>query len=125
MKVVGLNRMREVETELQQRFSDLDFKFYKKASEIPESDLADLDILVGYDGGINEAFLQRCPSLKWIAWFATAKNITVRLYCILCILLTNGKGVQAKQLSEYILKFFILDDYKKMKLSYDNQRQHI
>lgn len=46
MKVVGLNRMREVETELQQRFSDLDFKFYKKASEIPESDLADLDILV-------------------------------------------------------------------------------
>ncbi|MGO4090486.1 hypothetical protein AB2980_10385, partial [Staphylococcus aureus] len=24
MKVVGLNRMREVETELQQRFSDLD-----------------------------------------------------------------------------------------------------
>ncbi len=30
MKVVGLNRMREVETELQQRFSDLDFKFYKK-----------------------------------------------------------------------------------------------
>lgn len=29
MKVVGLNRMREVETELQQRFSDLDFKFYK------------------------------------------------------------------------------------------------
>ncbi|HGZ7566793.1 TPA: hypothetical protein ACOFX5_002404, partial [Staphylococcus aureus] len=26
MKVVGLNRMREVETELQQRFSDLDFK---------------------------------------------------------------------------------------------------
>lgn len=28
MKVVGLNRMREVETELQQRFSDLDFKFY-------------------------------------------------------------------------------------------------
>ncbi len=48
MKVVGLNRMREVETELQQRFSDVDFKFYKKASEIPESDLADLDILVGY-----------------------------------------------------------------------------
>ena len=24
-----LNRMREVETELQQRFSDVDFKFYK------------------------------------------------------------------------------------------------
>lgn len=44
MKVVGLNRMREVETELQQRFSDVDFKFYKKASEIPESDLANLDI---------------------------------------------------------------------------------
>lgn len=29
MKVVGLNRMREVETELQQRFSDLDFKFFR------------------------------------------------------------------------------------------------
>ncbi|HCW9446824.1 TPA: phosphoglycerate dehydrogenase [Staphylococcus aureus] len=125
MKVVGLNRMREVEIELQQRFSDLDFKFYKKASEIPESDLADLDILVGYDGGINEAFLQRCPNLKWIAWFATGVN-TLPLDYIADhgILLTNGKGVQAKQLSEYILAF-ILDDYKKMKLSYDNQRQHI
>ncbi|HCU8932584.1 TPA: phosphoglycerate dehydrogenase [Staphylococcus aureus] len=125
MKVVGLNRMREVETELQQRFSDLDFKFYKKALEIPESDLADLDILVGYDGGINEAFLQRCPNLKWIAWFATGVN-TLPLDYIADhgILLTNGKGVQAKQLSEYILAF-ILDDYKKMKLSYDNQRQHI
>lgn len=32
MKVVGLNRMREVETELQQRFSDLDFKFYCSVS---------------------------------------------------------------------------------------------
>ena len=52
------------------------------------------------------------------------KYITVRLYCDHGILLTNGKGVQAKQLSEYILAF-ILDDYKKMKLSYDNQRQHI
>lgn len=125
MKVVGLNRMREVETELQQRFSDVDFKFYKKASEIPESDLADLDILVGYDGGINEAFLRRCPNLKWIAWFATGVN-TLPLDYIADhgILLTNGKGVQAKQLSEYILAF-ILDDYKKMKLSYDNQRQHI
>lgn len=97
MKVVGLNRMREVETELQQRFSDLDFKFYKKASEIPESDLADLDILVGYDGGINEAFLRRCPNLKWIAWFATGVN-TLPLDYIADhgILLTNGKGVQAK-----------------------------
>lgn len=125
MKVVGLNRMREVETELQQRFSDVDFKFYKKASEIPESDLANLDILVGYDGGINEAFLRRCTNLKWIAWFATGVN-TLPLDYIADhgILLTNGKGVQAKQLSEYILAF-ILDDYKKMKLSYDNQRQHI
>ncbi|MBH4731383.1 hydroxyacid dehydrogenase, partial [Staphylococcus aureus] len=125
MKVVGLNRMREVETELQQRFSGVDFKFYKKASEIPESDLANLDILVGYDGGINEAFLRRCPNLKWIAWFATGVN-TLPLDYIADhgILLTNGKGVQAKQLSEYILAF-ILDDYKKMKLSYDNQRQHI
>lgn len=82
MKVVGLNRMREVETELQQRFSDVDFKFYKKASEIPESDLADLDILVGYDGGINEAFLRRCPNLKMDRMVCNGcKYITVRLYC--------------------------------------------
>ncbi|MCS5349569.1 phosphoglycerate dehydrogenase [Staphylococcus aureus] len=125
MKVVGLNRMREVEAELQQMYPDVEFKFYKKASEIPESDLANLDILIGYDGGIDEAFLRRCPNLKWIAWFATGVN-TLPLDYIANqgILLTNGKGVQAKQLSEYILAF-ILDDYKKMKLSYDNQQQHI
>ncbi|MQK16835.1 hydroxyacid dehydrogenase, partial [Escherichia coli] len=70
-------------------------------------------------------FLRRCTNLKWIAWFATGVN-TLPLDYIADhgILLTNGKGVQAKQLSEYILAF-ILDDYKKMKLSYDNQRQHI
>lgn len=125
MKVVGLNRMREVEAELQQRFPDIEFKFYKNSSEIPENDLEDIDILVGYDGAIDEAFLRRCPNLKWIAWFATGVN-TLPLDYIANqgILLTNDKGVQAKQLSEYILAF-ILDDYKKMKLSYDNQQQHI
>ncbi|MBE5665307.1 hydroxyacid dehydrogenase [Staphylococcus sp. SS60] len=125
MKVVDLNRMREVEAELQQMYPDVEFKFYKKSTEIPESDLANLDILIGYDGGIDEAFLRRCPNLKWIAWFATGVN-TLPLDYIANqgILLTNGKGVQAKQLSEYILAF-ILDDYKKMKLSYDNQQQHI
>ncbi|MGZ0075833.1 hypothetical protein ACVXZY_11295 [Staphylococcus aureus] len=81
MKVVGLNRMREVETELQQRFSDFIFKFYKEASEIPESDLADLDILVGYDGGINEAFLT-LPEFKMDCMVCNGcKYITVRLYC--------------------------------------------
>ena len=39
------------------------------------------------------------------------------------IILTNGRGVQAKQLSEFIMTF-ILDDYKKMRTSYENQRAH-
>lgn len=40
------------------------------------------------------------------------------------IILTNGKGIQAKQVSEYIMTF-ILHDYKKMKTSYRNQLEKI
>ncbi len=64
--------------------------------------MADLDILVGYDGGINEAFLQHLQ-LKWIAWFATGVN-TLPLDYIADhgILLTNGTGFK---LNNYLNTF--------------------
>ena len=40
------------------------------------------------------------------------------------IKLTNSRGVQAKQLSEFILAF-ILDDYKKMRTSFINQQNKV
>ncbi|MBO1199810.1 phosphoglycerate dehydrogenase [Staphylococcus simiae] len=125
MKVVGLNRMREVEDKLKDKFPDVSFKFYKKAIDIPLEDKRELDILVGYDSKVDESFLKSCPNLKWLAWFATGvNNLPLQYIKDNNILLTNGRGVQAKQLSEYILAF-ILDDYKKMPLSYENQRKHI
>ena len=36
------------------------------------------------------------------------------------IILTNTRGIQAKQVSEFVLSF-ILNDYKKMRTSYVNQ----
>lgn len=125
MKVVGLNRMREVEDELKDKFPDVSFKFYKNAAEIPLEDRQELDILVGYDGNVDEDFLKNCPNLKWLAWFATGvNNLPLQYIKNNKILLTNGRGVQAKQLSEFVIAF-ILDDYKKMSISYENQKNHI
>lgn len=56
--------------------------------------MVDLDILVGYDGGINEVFLWCCLNLKWIVWFVMGVNILLLDYIVdYGIFLINGKGV--------------------------------
>lgn len=125
MKAVGLNRMGELEEELKHNFPNITFNFYADARDITDEDKEELQILFGHDSHVDEAFLKSCPNLKWIAWYATGVNKLPLTYIAENnILLTNGRGIQAKQLSEFIMTF-ILDDYKKMRLSYENQRQHI
>lgn len=81
--------------------------------------------MIGYDGEIDEKFIKSCPNLKWIAWYATGvNNLPLEYIKNKGIILTNTRGIQSKQLSEYILTF-ILDDYKKMETSFINQKKHI
>ncbi|MDU4928455.1 MAG: NAD(P)-dependent oxidoreductase, partial [Staphylococcus epidermidis] len=121
MKIVSLNRLNEIENELRKQFPNEEFKFYDKAINIPINDRKTMDILIGYDGKIDRHFIEHCINLKWIAWFATGvNNLPLNYIKERDIILTNGKGIQAKQVSEYIMTF-ILDDYKKMKTSYRNQ----
>lgn len=125
MKVVSLFRLGELEDELVEKFPQVDFKFIKKAKNIPFEDRQSLDILIGYDGELDESFLKDCPNLKWIAWCATGVNSLPLDYLKNHnIKLTNSRGVQAKQLSEFILAF-ILDDYKKMRTSFINQQNKV
>ena len=57
-------------------------------------------------------------------WFATGvNNLPLNYIKERDIILTNGKGIQAKQVSEYIMHSFC--DYKKMKTSYRNQLEKI
>src|SRR5699024_9842971 len=70
---------------------------------------------------LDEDFLKECPNLKWLAWYATGvNNLPLDYINNHNILLTNGRGVLAKQMSEFIMAF-ILYDYKKMKVSFINQ----
>ncbi|ATH62312.1 hydroxyacid dehydrogenase [Staphylococcus pasteuri] len=125
MKVVSLFRLGELEDELVEKFPQVDFKFIKKAKNIPFEERQSLDILIGYDGELDESFLKDCPNLKWIAWYATGVNSLPLDYLKNHnIKLTNSRGVQAKQLSEFILAF-ILDDYKKMRTSFINQQNKV
>lgn len=125
MKIVSLKRLGDIEKYLINKYPELEFSFFKKASEIPKHLKNTLGILIGYDDKVDKAFLQECPKLKWIAWYATGvNNLPLEYIKERNIILTNSKGVQAKQLSEFILAF-ILDDYKKMRTSYDNQQNHI
>ncbi|MBL7585065.1 NAD(P)-dependent oxidoreductase [Staphylococcus saccharolyticus] len=121
MKIVSLNRLKEIEDELRAKFPSETFKFYDKAESVSIGDRKTLDILIGYDGKIDKPFIEECENLKWIGWFATGvNNIPLDYINDKKIILTNGRGIQAKQLSEFIIAF-ILDDYKKMRTSYKNQ----
>lgn len=125
MKVVSLFRLGELEDKLKETFPQVEFKFIKKAKNIPNEDRQSLDILIGYDGNLDETLLEDCPNLKWIAWYATGVNsLPLKYIKEHNITLTNSRGVQAKQLSEFIIAF-ILDDYKKMRTSYINQQNKI
>lgn len=124
MKIVSLKRLGDIESELKNKYPDLEFSFFKKAEEIPEELKKELDILIGYSSGVDEAFIESCPNLKWIAWYATGvNNLPLDYIKERDIVLTNTRGVQAKQLAEFILAF-ILDDYKKMRTSYIHQKEH-
>ncbi|MDG0844594.1 phosphoglycerate dehydrogenase [Staphylococcus equorum] len=122
MKAVSLKRMEGLESKLIEAYPTVDFVFTKGVSEIEEQDKQDLDILFGYDGKLDQTFLENCPNLKWIAWYSTGVNSLPLDYIVKRnILLTNGKGIHAKQMSEFIIAY-ILDDYKKMRTSYINQQ---
>lgn len=121
MKIVSLNRLKEIEDELRAKFPSETFKFYDKVESVSIGDRKTLDILIGYNGKIDKSFIEECENLKWIGWFATGvNNIPLDYINDKKIILTNGRGIQAKQLSEFIIAF-ILDDYKKMRTSYKNQ----
>ncbi|OIS55504.1 hydroxyacid dehydrogenase [Staphylococcus equorum] len=122
MKAVSLKRMGDLESKLIEAYPAVEFVFTKGVSEIEEQDKKDLDIIFGYDGKLNQSFLENCPNLKWMAWYSTGVNSLPLDYIDKHnILLTNGKGIHAKQMSEFIIAY-ILDDYKKMRTSYINQQ---
>ena len=112
MKAVSLQRMGDLENDLVEAFPNVKFIFTQGVSDINDHDKKDLDILFGYDGKLDEDFLKSCSNLKWLAWYATGVNkLPLNYIDSNNILLTNGRGVHAKQMSEFIMAF-ILDDYK-------------
>ncbi|EKU45240.1 phosphoglycerate dehydrogenase [Staphylococcus massiliensis] len=125
LKVVSLMRLGDVENELEENFDNVTFKFYKHPAVLDEADKEDMDILISYHEAVDETFINECPNLKWIAWFATGVNsLPMDVLKEKDIQLTNAKGVHKRQLSEFILAY-ILDDYKLMKASYENQTKHV
>ncbi|MEY8604442.1 phosphoglycerate dehydrogenase [Staphylococcus nepalensis] len=122
MKAVSLKRLDGLEGDLVDTFPNVNFVFTSGISEINDNDKKDLDILFGYDSAIDQTFLEECPNLKWLAWYSTGVNkLPLEYIDNQNILLTNGKGVHAKQMSEFIIAF-ILDDYKHMSTSFINQK---
>ena len=117
MKIVSLKRLGNIENELIEKYPDISFCFMIKQI-IFQIMKKELEVLIGYDGEINERFIKSCPNLKWIAWYATGvNNLPLEYIKNKGIILTNTRGIQSKQLSEYILTF-ILDDIKNENIIY-------
>ena len=74
MKIVSLKRLGEIETSLINNYPDLEFYFFKNAVDIPTELKDELEILIGYDSGVDKNFINACPNLKWISWYATGVN---------------------------------------------------
>ena len=124
MKAVSLKRLGQMEEVLIDTFPTVVFVFTEGVSAISINDRKTLDILFGHDSSLDETFLQECPNLKWLAWYSTGVNKLPLDYLSKNeIVVTNGKGVHAKQMSEFIIGY-LLADYKKMRTSYINQQQH-
>src|SRR5699024_1351919 len=106
MKAVSLKRLDGLEGDLVDTFPNVNFVFTSGISEINDKDIQDLDVLVGYGSAIDQAFLEGCPSLKWLAWYSTGvKKLPLEYIDDQNLLLTNGKGALAKQTPEVIIAF--------------------
>ncbi|MBF7016718.1 phosphoglycerate dehydrogenase [Staphylococcus durrellii] len=120
MKAVSLIRLGEKEEKLKERLPNIEFVFTSGVDEIADQDKKDLDILFGV-GKLTEDFLEECPNLKWIAWYATGvEKLPLDYLQRRNIILTNNKGAHEVQMSEFIIGY-ILADYKNMRTSFKNQ----
>lgn len=120
MKAVSLIRLGEKEEKLKERLPNIEFVFTSGVDEIADRDKKDLDILFGV-GKLTEDFLEECPNLKWIAWYATGvEKLPLDYLQRRNIILTNNKGAHEVQMSEFIIGY-ILADYKNMRTSFKNQ----
>ncbi|UXR73240.1 MULTISPECIES: phosphoglycerate dehydrogenase [unclassified Staphylococcus] len=125
MLVVSLMRLGDEEVVLREQFPDVTFQFFKHPGELPTHVQEEMDVLISYHGAVDEAFIDAAPKLKWIAWYATGVNsLPLEKLQERNIKLTNGKGVHAQQLSEWLFAF-ILDDYKQLKAAYEEQQSKI
>ncbi|KIX91274.1 2-hydroxyacid dehydrogenase [Staphylococcus microti] len=122
MRVVSLMRLGDEETRLREQFPEVTFEFYKHPAELPKETQKEMDVLISYHSAVNAAFIEAAPNLKWIAWYATGVNsLPLDLLQKRGIKLTNGKGVHAQQLSEWLFAY-ILDDFKQLKAVYNEQK---
>ncbi|QHW36779.1 hydroxyacid dehydrogenase [Staphylococcus ursi] len=125
MLVVSLMRLDDQEVKLQEAFPNVDFKFYKHPSQLPEEVQQQMDVLISYHPEVDEAFIENAPQLKWIAWYATGVNpLPFEILKKREIQLTNAGGVHAQQLTEFLFAY-ILDDYKELKAIYEEQQARI
>lgn len=120
MKAVSLIRLGDKEERLQEALPNVEFVFTSGMDEINKQDKKTLDILFGVDK-LTEAFLDECPNLKWIAWYATGvEKLPLSYLQQRNITLTNNRDAHVIQMSEFIIGY-ILADYKNMRTSYKNQ----
>lgn len=121
MLVVSLMRLGDEEARLREQFPEVAFEFYKYPGELPAETQKNMDVLISYHGAVDESFIDAAPNLKWIAWYATGVNsLPLEKLHERGIKLTNGKGVHAQQLSEWLFAY-ILDDFKQLKAVYEEQ----
>ncbi|MCS4487273.1 phosphoglycerate dehydrogenase [Staphylococcus americanisciuri] len=125
MLIVSLMRLGDEEKYLREQFPNVTFEFYKHPAELPEDTQRKMDVLISFHHAVDEAFIDASPNLKWIAWYATGVNsLPLDKLEQREIKLTNGKGVHAQQLSEWLFAY-ILDDYKQLKSVYQEQQDKI
>lgn len=60
VKVLSLNRLKDSEQLLEETFPEVEFVFRKNVDEINEQDKRDVDVVIGYSGKADQAFLRVC-----------------------------------------------------------------
>lgn len=122
MNIISNVKLGNILDELSAQFPEHKFKSVA-LKEMTQEDKRNVEVLISYDNKLDAAFIQECPELKWIAWYAAGVNkLPLQTIRDKNIILTNARGVHKVQISEYIFSY-IMTDYKNVLAYYALQQE--
>jgi phosphoglycerate dehydrogenase-like enzyme len=109
---------------LQAVFPSLQFTLARSVPELP-ANAPDVDVLISFAMGLNEAFFQQAKSLKWIQCLATGVDHLFNYRSLAPqVVLTSGRGIHGAPMRETVV-YLMMGVSRNVARLVDDQRAHV